>query len=200
MRTPLDTFVVCPLLLGRSAHLDALNAIVSQVRAGQGRAVLLSGEAGIGKSRLAAEVKAQALAGDFELLEGRCFESDRAIPYAPVRDLLRTFLATRPPALAAPALEPHAPNLLPLLPELRALFEDRLPSTEHRAANEPHQFVEALAQFVGGLATLRPVLVVIEDVHWADDASLDTLLALVRRSLHQPLLLLLTYRPDEVSS
>src|SRR5690349_3914220 len=121
MHTPLDTSVVCPLLLGRAAHLGALNALVSQVRAGQSRVVLLSGEAGIGKSRLAAEVKAQALAGGFDLLEGRCFESDHAIPYAPVRDLLRTFLATRPTALAAPTLEPHAPSLLPLLPEVRAL-------------------------------------------------------------------------------
>lgn len=192
MQTPFDTSVVCPILLGRSAHLATLNALLSQVQAGQGRVVLLSGEAGIGKSRLAAEVKAQAFAGGFDLLEGRCFESDRAIPYAPLRDLLRTFLATRPPALVAAALEPLAPNLLPLLPELRL-------STEHRAVNEPHQLREAFAQFVSGLVSRRPVLVVIEDLHWSDDASLDALRGLVRRSVHQPILLLLTYRRDEVS-
>jgi DNA-binding CsgD family transcriptional regulator len=180
-------------------HLAALNALLAQVQAGQGRVVLLSGEAGIGKSRLAAEAKAQALAGGFELLEGRCFESDRAIPYAPLRDLLRTFLATRPSALVAAALGPLASHLLPLLPELRAIFADRLLSTEHRAVNEPHQLLEAFAQFVSGLASSRPVLAVIEDLHWSDDASLDALLGLVRRSVHRPILLLLTYRRDEVS-
>src|SRR4051812_21363967 len=125
MHTPLDSSVVCPILLGRSVHLATLNAVLAQAHAGQGRVVLLSGEAGIGKSRLAAEVKAQALAGGFDLLEGRCFESDRAIPYAPLRDLLRTFLATRSSALVAAALGPLASNLLPLLSEFRAIFEDR---------------------------------------------------------------------------
>lgn len=199
MHTPLDTSVVCPILLGRSAHVAALNAVLTQTHAGRGRVVLLSGEAGIGKSRLAAEVKAYALAGGFDLLEGRCFESDRAIPYAPLRDLLRTFLITRPAALVATVLGPLALDLLPLLPELRAIFEDRLRSTEHRVVNEPHQLMQAFAQAVSALASSRPVLAVIEDLHWSDDASLDALLRLVRHSVHQPLLLLLTYRHDELS-
>jgi predicted ATPase len=85
-----------------------------------------------------------------------------------------------------------------ILPELRAIFEDRLLSTQHRAVNEPYQLMEAFAQFVSGLVSSRPVLVVIEDLHWSDDASLDALPGLVRRSVHQPILLL-TYRRDEVS-
>jgi DNA-binding CsgD family transcriptional regulator len=197
MRTPLDTPLVCPILLGRSAHLAALNASMAHVRAGQGRVVLLSGEAGIGKSRLVAAVKAQARDCGFDLLEGRCFESDRATPYAPLLDLLRTFLATRPAALAADILGPLAPDLLPLLPELRVALADRLPPPGRPSASDPGQLIQALTQFVSRLAAIRPVLMVIEDLHWSDDASLDTLLALTRRSIHQPILLLLTYRSDE---
>lgn len=195
----LDTSVVCPILLGRSAHVAALNAVLAQTHAGRGRVILLSGEAGIGKSRLAAEVKAQALASGFDLLEGRCFETDRAIPYAPLRDLLRTFLLTRPSALVAAVLGPLAPDLLPLLPELRTIFKARLLAAEPRVVNEPRRIMEAFAQFVSTLLSSKPVLAVIDDLHWSDDASLETLLGLVRHSVHQPLLLLLTYRHDELS-
>jgi len=198
MRTPHDTSVVCPILLGRSAHMVALTALITQACAGHGRVVLLSGEAGIGKSRLVAEVKAQALDCGFDLLEGRCFESDRATPYAPLLDLLRTFLATRPPAIAANLLRPLASDLLPLLPELHTVLADRPPPAERPPAHDPRQLIQALTQFVIGLAATRPVLAVVEDLHWSDDASLDAMLSLIRRSIHQPILLLLTYRSDEV--
>lgn len=65
--------------------------------------------------------------------------------------------------------------------------------------NEPRPIMDAFALFVSTLVSSTPVLAVIEDLHWSDDASLDALLALVRRSAHQPFLLLLSYRHDELS-
>ncbi len=85
--------VVCPILVGRSTELTALQDCLEAAARGQGGVVLLSGEAGIGKSRLAAELRRSAEAQGFQLLGGQCFPTDRACPYAPLLDLLGTFLA-----------------------------------------------------------------------------------------------------------
>src|SRR5215469_3550315 len=77
-----------PVLIGREREAATLYALIDQVRRGQGQVVLLSGEAGIGKSRLAAEGKRQANEQGFLVLQGTCFPSDRSSPYAPLLDLL----------------------------------------------------------------------------------------------------------------
>ena len=76
--------VSSPVLIGRQVEIATLQALIDQVRRGQGQVVLLSGEAGIGKSRLAAEVKTQAHAQGFLVLQGTCFPTDRSAPYAPL--------------------------------------------------------------------------------------------------------------------
>jgi predicted ATPase len=93
MTIPFHQSVVCPILIGRNAELTALQACLESAARGQGGIVLLSGEAGIGKSRLVAELQRSAEAFDFQLLGGQCFPTDRACPYAPLLDLLGTFLA-----------------------------------------------------------------------------------------------------------
>src|SRR4051794_32753954 len=78
-----------PVVIGRAAHLAALDAHLHAARDGQGRTILLAGEAGIGKSRLVAEARASAHAHGMLALEGGCFEPDRSVPYAPLLALLR---------------------------------------------------------------------------------------------------------------
>jgi AAA ATPase domain len=68
--------VVCPILIGRAAELTALHALVDQAKLGEGQVALISGEAGIGKSRLVAEVKTHAIAQGFRLFQGNCFPGD----------------------------------------------------------------------------------------------------------------------------
>src|SRR5215213_4822206 len=89
MSTPLDHSVVCPVLVGRAPQVAALRALVDGARQGHGTAVLLVGEAGVGKSRLVAKTRAYAREQDFRVLLGHCFEQDTACPYAPLLDLLR---------------------------------------------------------------------------------------------------------------
>ena len=84
----------CPTLIGRTDDLATFHLLVDRAGKGQGGVALVCGEAGIGKSRLVAEVKAEALAHDFRLLQGSCFPTDHAIPYAPLLDLLRSFLTS----------------------------------------------------------------------------------------------------------
>src|SRR5947199_9797142 len=100
MTTAFNTSVICPLLIRRIDELAAFHLLLDQAKSGKGQIVLLSGEAGIGKSRLVAEAKTDATAQGFLLLQGQCFPTDRSCPYAPLLDLLQAHLATSSPAQA----------------------------------------------------------------------------------------------------
>ena len=190
-------------LIGRAADVQHARRAMDAAGRGQGQVLLISGEAGIGKSRLIAEIKAamaearhgQSSAPAPLLCEGRCFEQDRALPYAPLIDLLRT--QTSQIAEDLRGLSP----LSHLLPELG----------EAPAPSEPEQdkrrLFEALAQTLGSnpspkkggeLAAIVVIVVIIEDLHWADEASLEFLLYFARRIGSRPVLLAMTYRGDEV--
>jgi hypothetical protein len=95
MAAPFQTPIVCPVLIGRERQFDLLLRLVDQVRTGQGHTALIAGEAGIGKSRLVAELKPAVTSQGLTMLQGRCFELDRVLPYAPLVDLLRSWLAGR---------------------------------------------------------------------------------------------------------
>src|SRR5258708_6002486 len=90
--------IICPVVIGRAQELTYLRLLVERARNGQGQVVLLSGEAGIGKSRMVAETKAYALAQGFlQLLEGQCFQADSAPPYAPLLGLFRAYFTRLAP-------------------------------------------------------------------------------------------------------
>ena len=198
MVSPVEPQVICPVLIGRATQLEALNSVLAQAGAGHGQAVLLAGEAGIGKSRLVAETKARAADGGFTTLEGRCFEPDHALPYAPLLSLLRGRFASRAKDEIIRDLGPTGPELVKLVPELAALLQDVRPSPALEPEQEKRRLFEALTQIVVGRAAAGPLVVIIEDLHWSDDISLEFLLHLARRIAGLPLLLLLTYRSDEV--
>ena len=87
--------LVCPVLIGRTTELAAFHQLIDQAKSDQGQVALLSGEAGIDKSRLVAEVKTYTASQDFLFLQGSCIPTDLLYPCAPLLDLLRSFL-TRP--------------------------------------------------------------------------------------------------------
>jgi DNA-binding CsgD family transcriptional regulator len=140
----------------------------------------------------------RARSGGFVALQGACFEADRAQPYAPLLDLVRSLSTNVSPAMAAHYFAPAGAELLTLFPELRSIF----PDTERRETFEPeddrrrlfHSFTEA----VHAIGKVQPLLLVIEDVHWSDDATLDLALHVARRIGQQPIALVLTFRSDEV--
>jgi tetratricopeptide (TPR) repeat protein/transcriptional regulator with XRE-family HTH domain len=201
----LDTSVLCPVLVGRAPYLQAMGLLLEQVCAGQGQTVLVAGEAGIGKSRLVAEALVAAGSRPARgglprllVLQGLCFEPDRTLPYAPVLDLLRTFLGTCSPHEVARAAGPAAPDLVKLLPELATAFPGLAPAPTLDAEQEKRRLFHAVAGFFLRLAARQPLCVVVEDVHWSDDTGLDVLLYLARHFVAHPILLVLTYRTDEV--
>ncbi|HEU0001416.1 MAG TPA: tetratricopeptide repeat protein [Ktedonobacteraceae bacterium] len=192
--------VVCPTLIGRAHDLEALNLLVDSVKGGQGYAALVSGEAGIGKSRMVTEVKTYAAQQGFLSLQGNCFQVDNSFPYAPLRDLLRTYLISG--VEAGDDLEPYAQDLSKLLPDLPLLLPRLVSSPSKEATSDPEQekrrIFTTLTHFFVHQAARQPVLCIIEDLHWCDDTTLAFLLSVVRRCVQQPVLFLFTYRSDEV--
>src|SRR5258706_14322057 len=89
--------VVTPTLVGRAGQLATLQRLVEQAKRAEGHVALISGEAGIGKSRLTAEAKSYAATQGFLVLQGNCFPADVTYPYAPLLDLLRSLFASNPP-------------------------------------------------------------------------------------------------------
>ena len=162
MAATLESPLVCPVLVGRDACIAAVDRTLDDVQAGRGRTLLISGEAGIGKSRLIAALRDRAAGA--ALFQGSCFERDHSLPYAPVVDALRTLCSGLEPVAA---LQRVGPDLAALLPEL---------GITSGAPDDPEQaqqrVVQSLVQLLKSMAAQQPLLVVFEDLHWSDAASL----------------------------
>jgi DNA-binding CsgD family transcriptional regulator len=187
--------VVCPIMVGRQSEQTRLYALIERARSGEGQVALLSGEAGIGKSRLVADI--QAHAQGFLALQGACFRADHSAPYAPLLDLFAS--AQMKDALSSANLQPYARELAYFSPDLAPPYTDEAVARPREPDERRRRLFAALTQFFLELATTRPVLLIIEDLHWSDETSLDFLLHLARRCGAHPLLMALTYRHDEVT-
>ncbi len=169
-------------LIGRAPEQAAIRAALARARAGSGGLLLVAGEAGIGKTRL---VDATLHAAGVRALRGPSRDTRAATPYAPLAIVLRAHLADAPGALDGDPLRAH---LALLLPELG------LSLPEHSTAALLH---EALRAALVGVARAAPV-VVLEDLHWADHATLEFLPPLADALTSVPLLVLGTYRREDL--
>ena len=182
-------------MVGRTSYLDLLKQRLDEARGGHGQTLLLAGEAGIGKSRLVAEAKAWAHQNGLAIFQGNCFEPDRVLPYAPILDLLRDFIASH----SAEALKPYTPELVKLIPELGVILPNITPSPSLEPAQEKQRYFQTLNEWISFAGGPTGSLVIVEDIHWCDDTSLEFLLYFAHRISSSPILLLLTYRNDELN-
>jgi DNA-binding CsgD family transcriptional regulator/tetratricopeptide (TPR) repeat protein len=193
----------CPALIGRANDLATLHLLVDQAGKGQGGVALISGDAGIGKSRLIAETTAYAASHNVLPVQGNCFPADVAAPYAPLLDLLR-FLFDQYPWTRSFALTPQVVQAFQ--PWFSHLFPGNTtpsvsPSSAHsQAPMEKRQLFERLSGFLTALSARQPLLLVVEDLHWSDETSLELLHFLARRSRTCALFLVLSYRSEEVNA
>jgi DNA-binding CsgD family transcriptional regulator len=191
--------ILCPKMIGRTSELTTLRSFVEQAREGQGQIALLCGEAGIGKSRLVAEMKAYAERLGFLLLQGNCFRSDHFFPYAPLIDMLRNYIHADE-STAIQDLKPLVSVLSRLMPDLPLFLPPSDSLTEFPQLDpeqEQRRLFAVLMHFLTQQTKRQPVFMVIEDLHWCDETSLEFLLYLARSLPRSPLLLLYTYRSDE---
>ena len=185
--------MMSPVFAGRDGELAALAGAFEEAAEGTPRTVLLGGEAGVGKSRLAGEfaagVRERAL-----VLAGGCVElSTASLPYAPFGAALRELVRERGTAEVAALLPGQAAGeLAGLLPEFGALPSGADPATARA------RLFELLLALLEGLAERQPVLLVVEDVHWADPATCDLLSFLVRNLRQAAVLMVVTFRSDDL--
>ncbi|MEZ4679915.1 MAG: BTAD domain-containing putative transcriptional regulator [Caldilineaceae bacterium] len=194
--------------IGRQTELALLNRMALASAAGQSHVVLISGELGIGKTTLWQQWVPQIPLLDTLspiVLSTRCLNTTQPLPFAPMRRLLISLPLRTEWSRALVALRPlWRAELLRLAPALQSLLEENSGSVpgEPLAApqlspNEERGLIaEAVTQFLR-TAGARPLILIVDDLHWADSATLDWLLYLVDRMADAPLLLIGTYRPED---
>jgi len=203
-------------MVGRDAELAILLQLCEAVRAGLGRVALIVGEPGLGKTRLIAEWKTAMTGqagGQPTWVEGHCLSYGQGLAYHLLRDLLRSTLGV--PLMAGEA-ETHAAlsslaqdlfgaeagEVCPYLAHLLSLKLDEDAGEQVRHLDPEAlraQVLGALRRLFQGLAARRPLVLVIEDLHWADPSSIDLLVRLLPLASTEPLLLCLVTRPDRDS-
>jgi DNA-binding NarL/FixJ family response regulator len=184
--------------VGREAELAALIADLDAAVAGSGGVVLLAGEPGIGKTRLAEELAAQATARGALVLWGRCWEGEGAPAFWPWVQVVRAYIQDGDPAALRREMGPGAADVAQVVPTLREHLPDlpAPPPIEPEAAR--FRLFDSLAAFLRAAAARRPLLLVLDDLHWADAPSLALLRFAGRELEGAGLLVVGIYRHTEV--
>ncbi len=206
MRTvspPLDTAAIhssaAARFVGRSNELSALAHAFEQSERGAFRFVVLAGPGGVGKTALAGQFLDHVTMGGADVLRSRAYPARSGMPYQPVTDLLRRRMEREnaPDDLLA---DVWLSELSRLLPELRDRYPD-LPAPAPDEASSGQRVCEAIAQLGLALARREPTVLLVDDLHWVDLASLDVIAHAARRWAEHsaPILLLVTVRPEAVA-
>ena len=157
--------LLCPVLIGRDAESGRLRSALGAAQSGMGKMVFLTGEAGIGKSRLASELAAEARAGGARVLAGRAVPAGGSIPYRPLTEALQQALRER--------AFPGDPGLAAWLPALRAIIPAIAgPGGDGHGEHTAPVRGEAVLQLLRRFAGTAGLLLVLEDLHWADPDTL----------------------------
>src|SRR6266581_1052131 len=182
--------------VGRGAEASHLMSLYEQASSGHPQVALLEGEAGIGKTRLAAAFLGWVKAQGAEVLEGRAFQTSQRLSHQPLIEALRTRLEQEPD-LRQWLGDPWLAELSRLLPDLRERYPDLPPLTINGAFASSRLF-EALARLSQALASQAPLLLFADDMQWADGAALDVFQYLTRhwKEHKTPAMLLLSRRTE----
>lgn len=186
--------IVSPVLVGRETELAAVDQALQRALAGEPVTLVVGGEAGVGKSRLIGELISRARTAGARALVGGCVELDGGgIPLAPLVDMLRALAAELPADELDELLGPARSEIGRLVPELADARGAQAPTD-----SDPSRILELLLGVVGRLAAQGPLLLLVEDVQWADRATLDLIALLVAAHTARPLLLVYSVRSDEL--
>jgi class 3 adenylate cyclase/tetratricopeptide (TPR) repeat protein len=183
----------------RDAERARLRRLVGDTLAGDGRLALVAGEPGIGKTRLVIEIAEEAQARGMRVLTGHCVEMSGAPPYLPYVEMIEQAVSNpRSPLALREALGDVAPEIARIAPTLRRVFPDILPPVELPAELARRYVWNSLSEFIGRAGQSQPLLLVLEDLHWADESSLLLTEYLAPLLPEMPVLVIGTYRDIEV--
>lgn len=199
-----------PRFTGRQAELGTLTAHFDNLGS-RGRVIFLSGEAGIGKTRVVEQLARYAQESGGQVIRGGCFFEHDMGPYMPFLDAIGGLIGEGRNGLTAEERETLCRALREQAPELAELARDQSTTAKFRAGfaaafgteENPkaakQRLCDAVFDLLAGAAATRPLVLVLEDMHWADEGSLQLLQYLVGRVPEAQLLCLVTYRPEEVA-
>ncbi|MCC9077690.1 AAA family ATPase [Litorilinea aerophila] len=190
------------VFVGREKERTQLESGLQAALAGTGGLFTLEGEAGVGKTRLACHLLQQAVDAGATVLSATCQALEQQLPFAPLADALGRYLHSLPDTV----LHALPPASLAQLAQLIPSLQDRLPELPTRGgdttigADENRQrLVDGIVNFLASLARLRPLVLFLDDLHWADYDTLAVLSRLSQRVDQLPLLVLLAYRTDDLA-
>ena len=188
------------LMVGREPELASMLTGLDDAASRRGRLFLISGEPGVGKTRLANEVAAAADGQRMAVLVGHCSEHDEAVAYLPFVEILETFVDRASDAdRLRTMLGEQAPELARLLPKLKSILSELPPPLDLPPAQARRHLFNCFFDFAARISSQQPTLMILEDLHWADDSTLSLLDHLTQRLSELPLMVIGTYRDAELN-
>lgn len=187
----------CEALIGRQSQWTLLQHHFTECKAGRGRLLFVTGEAGIGKSRLIRQFARRQRAGDYHVLYGECTEGTIIHSYAPVRDALKKGFEAKDPATVNlfRQLEPHCRReLIELVPQFDRFEKEPLRAEK---SSDRYLLLESILMLLQALSRQLPTVIVLEDIHWSDNATLNLLQYLARNIRNERILMIATFREEE---
>jgi predicted ATPase len=185
--------------VGREAERKQIATAFEAAITGAGSVVLIGGGAGVGKTRLAIECARQAASAKAVVLVGRCYETREPHPYIPFVEIIERALAQAgSPETFRAALGDNAPELAQIVPGLRRVFPDIPAPLELPPQQAQRYLFDSLHQFLARAARTRPVFLILDDLHWADEATLALLVHLARRIAGVAAVIVATFRDTAV--
>lgn len=188
------------VFVGRRQEMSLLTAALEDAMDGRGRLVTLTGDAGIGKTRTAQEVAVYAESRGARVLWGRCHEAQGAPPYWPWVQPIRDYVQQRAVPELGVEMGPGTPDIAEVVPEVRERLRDLRPAPSVEPAQARFRLFDAVTAFLKRAAQTTPLVLILEDLHWADTPSLLLLEFFSHELAEVPLLVLGTYRDVELTS
>ena len=185
--------------VGRDTERAELRRLVAQVQAGTGALVMVGGEPGVGKTRLSEELIARCAHDGFVTFVGHCYEMAGAQPYIPIVEAYEQALDAAPDAATFRAfLGDEAPEIARLVPKLRRQCPDIPPPLELPAEQERRYLFNAVWEVLARTARAQPTLLVLDDLHWADEPTMLLVQHCAERLTDVPVLMVGLYRDSEL--
>lgn len=186
--------------VGRESELGQLERTLEQVVRGRGGVVLIGGEPGVGKTRLAEEVAQRAQQKGLLSFTGHCYEMEAAIPYAPFVEILEATVETIPADILREIIGDSAPELARFAPQIRKIFPDVVVSSDLPAEEDRRFTFNSISRYMRRSAGARPIMLILDDLHWGDDSTLLLLEHLALNLTDVPVFVVGTYRDVELAA
>ncbi|MDP9236510.1 MAG: AAA family ATPase, partial [Chloroflexota bacterium] len=184
--------------VGRGEEMEQLKGLLARALSGKAALAMLVGEPGIGKTRLAEEFAVYAELRGARALSGRAYEGEASVPYRPFVEALRGYIDARSDGELRDELGEGAPDVATLISDVRRRLPDLPPTAPLEGEAERLRLFESVTQFVRNASRARPLVLLLDDLHWADKPSLLLLRHLARSIVDGRVLIVGAYRDVEL--